>query len=491
MRRLFALVLMASLLVVVGPAGEAEACSCALPDPTTALEQSDAAFIGTLLERPDPIPAPGQTTAIWVFQVDEWIKGDLGEQVGVHSGFGGGDCGFEIAADEQTGVFLHNDGRRPSGGLCSTTSPEAMRAAGQPLVFDGVGPPVFLIATDTGRTRLATLDARGRLIAALGDDRFGWSVSVCPGHELLVDVVEGEVTVRDLNLETVRAVEPPAAGRVEQVWCLDADGERILGQVWNETGTIASLRILGGEMVHEGEEYLLDVSPSRIAFVTHPAAGSLDVIDLATNERSRIGPATNVGTLAFSPSGEKLLITEVIYHDDGGYETHATVYSAATGDVVWTSPPLVDSSIYDWVDEHRLAGDRYPIQAEAGIGLIFDIDDGTIVELDATASYQAVGDSLVSVSEAGLAVTGADGATTLLAPLPTPTHRLVAVLDPDIVLDVPGTDTTTTTPEPEPVATASEELPEAGFPTAVALTAGAGVALILAVGWRAIRRRRA
>ena len=206
MRRLLAAVAIASLFVVVGLAGEAEACSCALADPASQLEESQAAFVGKLLERPDQATPPDGFSAIWVFEVEEWVKGDLGDLVGVHSGLGGGDCGFEMNAGDRAGVFLYNDNGRPSSGLCSVTTPEAMVAATRPLVFNGTGSPVFLVAADTGRTRLATLDAQGRLLDAVADDRFGWSVSVCPEEQLIVDVVEGEVTVRGLDLEPVRTV---------------------------------------------------------------------------------------------------------------------------------------------------------------------------------------------------------------------------------------------------------------------------------------------
>lgn len=487
MRGLLAVVAIASLFVVVGPAGRAEACSCAMSDPASQLEESQAAFVGRLLERPDQASSPDGFSAIWVFEVEEWVKGDLGELVGVHSGFGGGDCGFEMDAGDRAGVFLYNDNGRPSSGLCSVTTPEAMLAAARPLVFDGMGTPVFLVAADTGRTRLATLDARGRLLAAVADDRFGWSVSVCPEEELIVDVVEGEVTLRGLDLEPVRTV---ATGEVrpEQVWCLDAVGERILAQTWNEAGTLPSLRILGEpEPVHTGEIYSFDISPTHLALMTGPMNASVDVIDLATGERRRLASGLDVSSLAFSPSGKSLMIAVATFHEDGGYQTEATVYDVATGETTWTSSPLIDSSVYDWVDESRLWGDIYPVDAETPTGLIVDTEDGTTTEIrPAGAGYLAVAGSLVSVFDGRLLLTSPDGSTMPFALLPTPTHRLVAVLDKEATLTVSET---TTPPLDESRATPEQPL-DAPFPTAVAAAAVGGVALILALGWRAIRQRR-
>lgn len=487
MRRLLAAVAIASLFVVVGPADDARACSCAMSDPASQLEQSEAAFVGKLLERPDQAAAPDGFSAIWVFEVEEWVKGDLGEQVGVHSGLGGGDCGLEMNVGDRAGVFLYNDNGQPSSGLCSVTTPEAMVAANRPLVFDGTGPPVFLVAADTGRTRLATLDARGRLLTAVADDRFGWSVSVCPEEKLIVDVVEGEVTLRGLDLEPVRTVATGKA-RPEQVWCLDADGERILAQTWDEAGAFPSVRILGEpEPVHSGEIYYMDVSPTHLALVTGPVNASVDVIDLATGERQRIVGGLDVSTLAFSPSGESLMIGVATPHRDGGYQTEAAVYDVATGETTWISPPLIDSSVYDWVDESRLWGDTYPLDAETPTGLIVDTRDGTTTAIRTVGSgYLAVAGSLVSVSEGRLLVTSPDGTTTSFASLPTPTHRLVAVLDKEATLTVSDT---TTLPSDEPT-TSPEQSADASFPTAVAAAALGGVALILVVGWRAIRRRR-
>lgn len=85
MRRFAALVCAISVVLVVVAAGEAEACSCAALDPLEMLEGSDAAFVGTLIERPTEPIAGGEFEGVWVFEVDEWVKGDLGSRVGVHA----------------------------------------------------------------------------------------------------------------------------------------------------------------------------------------------------------------------------------------------------------------------------------------------------------------------------------------------------------------------------------------------------------------------
>ncbi|MGH8911225.1 MAG: hypothetical protein ACRDVD_01840, partial [Acidimicrobiia bacterium] len=303
-----------------------------------------------------------------------------------------------------------------------------------------------------------------------------------------------QVTVRNLELEVVRTLDPPAQGRPEQVWCLDERAERILAQMWDEAGTNPTLTVLGEpDPIFAGETYMMDVSPTHLALVLGPVNARIAVIDLTTGERTWTAAIPDPGSLAFSPTGEKLLVTAAIFHDDGGYETVATVFDAVSGEVSWTSPTLADSSVYDWVDEDRIWGDMYPVEAETASGLIVDTRDGTTTQIQSAGwGYQRVGDSLLAVSEGKLLLTSPHGLTETFADLPTPGHRLVAVLDQEASLTVPDTTSTTELDAETTVPTAPEAAapPEASFPTAVAAAAVGGVALILAVGWRAIRRRR-
>lgn len=99
----------------------ARACSCAAPTDLAAfVGEADAAFVGTLVDRRDT----PDFQAIYVFEVEEWVKGDVGEVIEVQSGQGGGDCGFEFwDPDQRIGALLYHDGGELHGGMCSQVEP--------------------------------------------------------------------------------------------------------------------------------------------------------------------------------------------------------------------------------------------------------------------------------------------------------------------------------------------------------------------------------
>jgi hypothetical protein len=501
MKRIAAATVFALLLVMAGPGGRAQACSCAMLDPAEMLEDSAGAFVGTLVERPTEPTSPDGFTGIWVFEVEQWVKGDLGPTVGVHSGLDGGACGFEMAEGERAGVFLYNDNGRPSSGLCSVTSPEALLAATRPLIFDGTGPPVFLIAADTGRTRLATLDAAGRLLSAVGDDRFGWSVSLCPGGARLVDVTEGEVTLRTVDeLTAMEVIPPPAAGRAEQAWCLDEEGSQILAQVWAEDGSASRFELLGdGTVVYDGEPAMFDVAGGRLAVST--GTGAIEIIDILTDDSLGLAPGPEPGRLDLSEDGTRLLVSRAEFPPQGGFVTVARVHDTGTGEVEFDTGPLADVEVYGWLDEHRLIAAHYPAEAELPTTFVIDTTTGEIEEIAAPDWPTAtVGDAIVSVGEGRLFLTEPGSDPVEYAVLPTPGHRLVGVIDDQAQIELPTTDLTpptqtanpTVTTSQPPVAAPEDEptAPEPEFPLAVALTALAGVAAIAAAGWSVVRRRR-
>ncbi|HSJ34821.1 MAG TPA: hypothetical protein VLB85_07160 [Acidimicrobiia bacterium] len=489
MKRIAAAIVFASLLVMAGPGGRAEACSCAMVDPATMLEDSAGAFVGTLVERPTEPTSPDGFTGIWVFEVEEWVKGDLGPTVGVHSALDGAACGFEMAEGDRAGVFLYNDNGRPSSGLCSVTTPEALLTATNPVVFDGTGPPVFLIAADTGRTRLATLDANGRLLAAVGDDRFSWSVALCPGGDRLVEVVGGEVTLRDVDdLTAVEVIPPPPAGRAEQAWCLDEEGSHVLAQVWAEDGSASRFELLGnGRVVYDGEPAMFDAAGGRLAVST--GTGGIEVIDILTGASVGLVPGTEPGRLDLSDDGTRLLVSRAEFPPQGSYVTVARVHDARTGEVEFDTGPLADIEVYGWLDQHRLIAAHYPAEADFPTTLVIDTTSGEITETVAPDwPTTVIGDAIVSVGEGHLYLTEPGADPVELAILPTPGHRLVAVIDDQAQIEAP---TTTESPDatqaPAPEAASARE---PALPLAVAMAALAGVAAIVAAGWSAIRRRR-
>ena len=107
------------LAALVG-AGDALACTCADVPARQRLDSADAAFIGRVVEtRPAP-SRDGVRELVYVFTVDNVVKGELGERVEVSSPLDGAACGFELERDETSAILLRReaDGEGWVGGLC-------------------------------------------------------------------------------------------------------------------------------------------------------------------------------------------------------------------------------------------------------------------------------------------------------------------------------------------------------------------------------------
>lgn len=127
MTRVFHLVILASFALLAIPQTPARACSCAGPfDLQTAIDESEAAFVGTLIEKR---ASDIEWEAIYVFEVEQWVKGHAGSVIEVRSGHDGAGCGFEFPADERIGAFIHIEGSDLHGGLCSQVDADALLAA--------------------------------------------------------------------------------------------------------------------------------------------------------------------------------------------------------------------------------------------------------------------------------------------------------------------------------------------------------------------------
>ena len=163
MRRLV-LSLLLIVLIVFGKADSVSA-SCLPLDPRAALADADAAFVGRLVEAPDMSgQVPVGNEDLWVFEVEEWVKGDLGARVEVLAPVAT-SVDFEFGVGERVGVLIEMRGDVPTSSGCSTTSPEVLLAVAQPLLApDGEGLIAVLIGGGFGDVRLIGLDGDGRSV---------------------------------------------------------------------------------------------------------------------------------------------------------------------------------------------------------------------------------------------------------------------------------------------------------------------------------------
>ena len=98
------LVVVALVAAVAARVEPASACSCPpIADPRRTLLEADGAFIGRLVER--------RRTAsvyvdVFVFRVEQAVKGDIGPVVEVLSSSSGASCGLEVNLGQLVGLFL-------------------------------------------------------------------------------------------------------------------------------------------------------------------------------------------------------------------------------------------------------------------------------------------------------------------------------------------------------------------------------------------------
>lgn len=132
--RLALVAVLGALLTLVLPAGPAMACTCAGESAAEMLAtpRADAAFVGRLVgRRPASDPGPLREVA-YRFRVESVVKGELPGTVEVVSAGSGAACGFDLEVGDHAGIVVQRTGDTWTGGLCRTTAPAEMLAAGDP-----------------------------------------------------------------------------------------------------------------------------------------------------------------------------------------------------------------------------------------------------------------------------------------------------------------------------------------------------------------------
>jgi hypothetical protein len=194
-RRRGALLVALVLLVSAIPVSPAHACSCAREgDPRERLAAADGAFIGKLVGHRETGPLGSIISTgrdvIYIFEVAEAFKGDIGRRVEVHSAASGASCGFEVAAGQPIGVLLDSGNGRWRSGLCGQVEPGELRTAAAPLPApDGQPPAALVVGGGFGEARLLALDRRARTLAygyGAGDTT---QLSICPAGNRILELV--------------------------------------------------------------------------------------------------------------------------------------------------------------------------------------------------------------------------------------------------------------------------------------------------------------
>ncbi len=206
MRALSLCVLVLSVAALAADATPARACSCAVPDPRSALAAADGAFVGTLVSRRET----SDLRAVLTFEVEQALKGSLGDRVEVVTARDSAGCGLELPVGTRTGLVLDRRDGAWHGHLCAQFAPADLLAAVQPLPApNGKGTVALLLGGRFGPARLLALDRRGRTLAYGMGGGNTTELSVCPGRVRAVerfysDAGASLIAVRDLR--TLRVV---------------------------------------------------------------------------------------------------------------------------------------------------------------------------------------------------------------------------------------------------------------------------------------------
>ena len=447
-KRLMVIGLIATVLVVTR-AGEASACSCAPLTPAVALEGADAAFVGTLIDRPG-----SETTFVedapYTFEVESWVKGDFGSEVVVHAPNQGSACGIEAPVGDRVGLFVTEENGELSSSLCAMVDPDLLLAGDSPLAIDGTGPPVFLVAGYDGPARLMLVDASGGLVAAIGAEGESMNgLAMCPGTDRFVEMMNDQMVVRSaIDLTEIRRVDLdnlPYERSVPRIWCRDESGDTIWLSVddWTESGG-SRIRLVDAEdldrPILEGPYGWLEVGNGFAVGEEGPTVRSIWRIDLESQERTLLheipmepGDAEPSGTAWVDPSGDRVMIAQWRYRDDTGGNSTFFLYDLTNGELLWQSETMAAADGVGWVDQDTFAGYSYPdMNSDVVDHLFIDTANETIAHLPATPGWQVlrVGEYLAGVMGAHLQVMPFDsGPVGELRLLPSEMHHLAAVLD--------------------------------------------------------------
>ncbi|WP_239696788.1 hypothetical protein [Paenibacillus oryzisoli] len=109
MRRVLSLILMVVLgcsFITIFHAANAYACSCAMPQTVEAqFNRSEAVFAGRVLDVNEQRNVNGSMTKAARFEVSRIWKGASQSQFIIHTGSGGGDCGFNFEKGKEYLVY--------------------------------------------------------------------------------------------------------------------------------------------------------------------------------------------------------------------------------------------------------------------------------------------------------------------------------------------------------------------------------------------------
>ena len=457
----------------------ARGCSCMTPtDLHEWVNQSEAVFVGALVEKRD---LGGESfESIYVFEVEEWIKGEAGEVIEVHSASDGSACGFEFwEVDQRIGAALHVEGGVLRGGLCSQIDADVALTLKHGLAASATGAGHLLVGQGSSSPGLTVLDDAGGHVTDLApvstpEGAGTQGVDVCPGGKLMAQVVPPQVVVWRLDTLDAVAIHDisglEATGWVQDVSCRDREANSIYLLLGNDVTSvlvdvpamIATLELEGSaarigtdyvisQTTHEGDASWIDLASGDTVVLTDTPPGELRSISVAPHPRERLIALVETD---FNEGGPVVATLAII--DETGTRQQ-------TFDIPWETYSPV------WLDEDRVAVTAYDYDDwEQSFGLVFDLRSGEMTEIPGwgVGATIADGDRLYGIDGSSVVTVDLEvGEIETLATLPVMDAGPLVLIDTERLK--PATTTTMAATEstvPPLVAPGIEATPEVDAP---------------------------
>lgn len=482
-----------SFAVVLAPAAPAKACSCAPPDPLGILAEAPAAFIGTVVDIRKIDHPSDWIDVVVVFDVEEWVKGDLGDTVEIGSSADGASCGFEMEPGDRSGIWINEIQTPLLGGLCNRVDADVLRnaAAGLPEVFSEGGLASMLMVGSFGSVGVIALDAEANIVGygAPAHPEAWWSEpSVCPGGRTMVELVpDRDLFVRDLRTlqitesMTLEVDDPNGVYTYfNHVVCTNEAGSEfiLVGTSFEEPDFTVEEEEAGEEFEEYGSEVgvIYRRSPSGLEKLTEIDAGeggffeargdlavltlgkgtsSVYAIDLVSGEVRLVHEYERNGErysgpfiegFAMSRSGRFVAAMDANLPDEGGVTYFLSIFDLESDQPLVARSPMVEAGAVAFIDDDTVAyllsyhtheeGSDEAIEGEKS-GFVQLFDAGSLDLVGEWSSWDegwpTVIDGMFYSIDNGGTVSVTDprtGERAVLGSLPSSEGRIVELLEP-------------------------------------------------------------
>lgn len=486
-------------------------------DPSTVLDEYPAAFVGTLVDVDGQLAAVFNSAAdtIYRFEVENWVKGDLGPVVEIHSAANGASCGIEVGVGNRAGIIVRVDGDEYHSSLCETIDADVLLAASEPLATGAVGPARLLLSARVGGNDYLTVNDAGGIVAGLGGgnaNRYDRTLqfSACPDSPLVAELWSERLIVRDLmDLSVVNEIDLTTVGEetsFSAARCMTSDASTIwlVGEHWS--GSASSFAIYdatsGLALLHELPEGQATLG-AQFAIVNGNQYERLSILNYTTGdittlhqiEREDDETYIAIASAAISPDGTLIAALEVDY--EGTADSDLILYTP-NGDEINRTDIDAEGWWVSWVDSSRLIiqtsqsnGSHAVARVLAAPGL------EPLLDLDDWGSYEILADGDIVYGQENGSLMRADlktGEMTLVATYPVQYLGPIALL-PEGHEAAPATDdgSATATPTDTVPPLIAEAIPveadQSASTFAQVLVAGLVIVGLVALGL-ALRRRR-